>query len=31
LLKIDGRKVTAQDIKTFVPPTEDVPLIYIKG
>jgi hypothetical protein len=31
LLKIDGRKVTAQGIKTFVPPTEDVPLIYVKG
>ncbi len=31
LLKIDGRKVTAQDIKTFVPPTEDVPLLYVEG
>ncbi|MGE5279156.1 MAG: hypothetical protein ACM3L6_00220 [Deltaproteobacteria bacterium] len=31
LLKIDGRKVTAQNIKTFVPAAEDVPLIYVKG
>jgi len=29
LLKIDGKKVTVQGIKTFVPPTEDVPLIYV--
>jgi len=29
LLKMDGRKVTVQGIKTFAPPTEDVPLIYI--
>ncbi len=31
LLKIDGRKVTAQNIKTYVPPSEDVPLVYVKG
>jgi len=29
LLKLDGRNVTAQNIKTFVPPTEEVPLIYM--
>jgi len=31
LLRMGGKKVTSQNIKTLVPPTEDVPRIYIKG
>ena len=30
LLRMDGRKVTQQNIKTYAPLSEDVPLVYIE-